>query len=87
MERKAANVHVHVESGLKEEAESIFTRLGLSPDEAISIFYKQVCRCHGMPVVVKIPNKETREAMHQVETGEGLVEYKSLDEMRADWDV
>lgn len=38
-----------------------------------------------LPFVVKIPNKEMREAMRQAETGEGLVEYESLDDMEAEW--
>ena len=38
-----------------------------------------------MPFAVKLPNKEMREAMRQAETGEGLVEYASLDDMEAEW--
>ena len=85
MGNKTANIHACVDPELKKEVESIFSGLGLSPEEAINMFYDQVSRFHGMPFAVKIPNKETREAMRQVETGEGLVEYKSLDDMKADW--
>ena len=42
-------------------------------------------RFHVPPFVVKIPNKEMREATRQAETGEGLVEYESLDDMEAEW--
>lgn len=42
-------------------------------------------RFHVLPFVVKVPNKEMREAMRQAETGEGLVEYESFDGMEAEW--
>ena len=51
----------------------------------ISMLYGQAFRLHGMLFAVKIPNKEMREAMRQAETGEGLVEYESLDDMEAEW--
>lgn len=85
MDSKTANVRVHVDPELKKEAESIFSGLGLSPGEAINMFYDQVSRFRGMPFAVKLPNKEMREAMRQAETGEGLVEYASLDDMEAEW--
>lgn len=85
MENKTANIRVRVDLELKKEAESIFSGLGLLPEEAINMFYDQVSRFRGMPFAVKIPNKEMREAMRQAETGEGLVEYESLDDMEAEW--
>ena len=48
-------------------------------------FYDQAFRFHDTPFVVKIPNKEMRVAMRQAETGEGLAEYESLDDMEAAW--
>ena len=85
MDSKTANIRVRVDPELKKEAESIFSGLGLSPEEAINMFYDQVSRFRGMPFAVKIPNKEMREALRQAETGEGLVEYASLDDMEAEW--
>ena len=81
MGSKTANIRVHVDPELKREAESIFSGLGLSPGEAINMFYDQVFRFRGMPFAVKLPDKEMREALRQAETGEGLVEYASLDDM------
>ena len=85
MENKTANICACVDPELKKEVESIFAGLGLSPEEAINMFYDQVSRFHGLPFAVKLPNKEMREAMRQAETGEGLVEYESLDDMEAEW--
>ena len=85
MDSKTANIRACVDPELKKEVESIFSGLGLSPEEAINMFYDQVSQFHGMPFAVKIPNKEMREAMRQAESGEGLVEYKSFEDMEAEW--
>lgn len=85
MDSKTANIRVRVDPDLKKEVESIFSGLGLSPEEAINMFYDQVSQFHGLPFAVKLPNKEMREALRQAETGEGLVEYASLDDMEAEW--
>ena len=43
----------------------VFSQLGLSPTQAIRLFYKQVTLQHGLPFAVKVPNAETREALRQ----------------------
>ena len=80
---KSETVRVHVESSLKHEAERLFSTLGLSPSEAIALFYAQVALHQGLPFSVKIPNAETREALRQARDEEGLAEYSSLDDLKA----
>lgn len=79
---KTETVRARVEPKLKEEAESVLKTLGLSPAEAIRLFYKQVTLRHGLPFAVEIPNAETREAMRQAREGEGLTEWSDLDALK-----
>lgn len=37
----------------------------------------------GLPFKVKIPNADTAEALHQAESGAGLSEYTSLEELKS----
>lgn len=60
---KSETIQVQVESGLRHEAERLFSTLGLSPSEAIALFYAQVTLHQGLPFSMKIPNAETREAL------------------------
>lgn len=39
----------------------------------------------GLPFDIKIPNADTVEAMRQAESGEGLTEYSSVEELMSDW--
>ena len=75
-----------MEPELKQDAENIFSTLGLSPTEAITLFYKQVVLHQGLPFGAKIPNEETLEAIRQLDAGEGLTEYNSIDELMAEFD-
>ena len=81
---KTGFIRARVEPELKTQAEEIFSKLGLSPTDAITLFYVQVILHNGLPFEVRIPNKETIEAMRQAETGEGLNEYDDLDALKAE---
>ena len=83
---KTEMIRARVEPELKHDAEEIFSVLGISPTEAITLFYKQVSLHHGLPFEVKIPNAETRKAINQANTKEGLIRYDNVDELMADFD-
>ena len=80
---RIATVRANVSPDLKHEAEAVFSTLGVSPAEAIRLFYRQVTLHRDMPFEVKIPNAETREAMQRASVGEDLVEYAGLDDLKA----
>ena len=79
---KSEMIRARVEPELKQEAETIFSKLGLSATQAITLFYKQVTLQQGLPFAVKIPNAETREALQQAYDGEELTEYESLEVLK-----
>ena len=76
-------IRARVEPDLKRQAEELFSELGLSVTEAITLFYKQVTVHRGLPFDVRMPNAETIEALQQARDGEGLTEYASLEDLKA----
>lgn len=78
---KTAVVRVTVESALKEEAEKILAQLGLSPEAAITLFYRQVELHQGLPFEINIPNSETLKAIEDSSSGKNLSYYKNVYEM------
>jgi DNA-damage-inducible protein J len=78
---KTAMVRARVEPDLKERAESVFARVGLSPTQAITLFYKQVELRDGLPFDVVIPTPTTRRAFENSESGRDLVICKDADDM------
>ena len=83
---KGATVNVRLEPGVKKNAESVFRKLGLSPSDAIRLFYRQVGLRRGIPFDVKVPNKDTRAALRELKDAKlraALPNYGSVDELMA----
>jgi DNA-damage-inducible protein J len=77
---KTDMIRVRIDPTLKDEAEQILGKLGLSSSDAIRLFYSQITLTEGLPFPVKIPNAETRQAMNEADAGEGN-RYASAAEM------
>ena len=80
---KTEMIHARVEPHLKSQAEEVFSELGLSATEAITLFYTQVTLHQGLPFAVRVPNAETIEALRQARAGKGLIEYADLEDLRS----
>ncbi|MBE6010233.1 MAG: type II toxin-antitoxin system RelB/DinJ family antitoxin [Lachnospiraceae bacterium] len=65
---KTSNIYVRIEPGLKDEAEEILAALGLSPSNAVVMFYKQIMLHKGLPFAVKMPSETTES--DQIAVGE-----------------
>lgn len=48
-------VYARIDTRLKEDAESILTRLGISPSSAIQMLYSQVVLRRGLPFAPVLP--------------------------------
>ena len=83
---KTEMIRARVEPDLKRDAEELFSELGLSATEAITLFYKQVTMHRGLPFDVRVPTAETEEALQQARDGVGLTEYRGLDSLKAEFD-
>jgi DNA-damage-inducible protein J len=80
---KTEVIHARIEPALKQSAEKIFRKLGMTTTEAISIFMRRVIMEKGIPFDVKIPNKKTRKAIADVKAGK-YIEYNSVKEVMDD---
>jgi DNA-damage-inducible protein J len=80
---KTARVEARIKPELKEAAEAVFRRIGLSPADAIRMFHQEVERNQDLPFEARIPNQETLAAMKESEHPEKLSAYKSVDDLFA----
>ena len=76
-----ATVTVKIEPQLKKEAESIFQQLGLTPMEAIQLFYRVVQLEKNLPFDAKIPNEETLQAIKDAEDRKNLTECDDVNDL------
>ena len=81
---KTAMIRARVEPELKRQVDDVFTELGLTATEAITLFYKQVAIYHGLPFPVRVPSAATIEALTDVANRKDLVQYLDFDNLVAD---
>jgi DNA-damage-inducible protein J len=84
---KTAAVHSRIQPEIKEKAEAILHRLGLSPTEAIRMFYMQIALRNGLPVDGAIPNDETIKASEDSRNGRNLERFDSTEELFESWNA
>lgn len=61
---RSANVNVRVEQDIKDQAEEILARLGISTSTFINMTYRQVILKNGIPFPLTVPAEpKTRDTM------------------------
>ena len=83
---KTSAVHARIEPKTKQKAEEVLRKLGLTPAEAIRIFYRQISLRGGLPFPVVIPNELTASTLEKSRRGEDLQEFDSLEDMFKNWE-
>ena len=83
---KTAVIHARINPDTKNKAETVLRRLGITPTEAIRIFYAQIALQNGLPFNVKIPNDLTVATLAKSYRSEDVEEFDSLDEMFGSWE-
>ena len=83
---KTAIIHARVEPRTKKKAEGVLRKLGMSPTEAIRLFYTQICLRGGLPFRVVIPNDLTKDTLDKSAKGQDVEFFDSLDEMFESWE-
>jgi DNA-damage-inducible protein J len=83
---KTAVVHARIEPRTKRAAEGVLRKLGLTPTEAIRIFYKQISLRGGLPFPVAIPNELTASTLEKSRRGKDIQEFDSLEAMFESWE-
>jgi DNA-damage-inducible protein J len=83
---KSSVVHVRIEPHTKQKAEGVLRKLGLTPTEAIRIFYRQISLRGSLPFPVKIPNELTASTLAKSRRGEDIQEFGSVEAMFKNWE-
>ena len=81
------NVTIRMDKDLKAQADKLFADLGLNMSTALGVFCRQAVRLGKIPfeLAVDMPNKETLEAINDVNNGRNLSKtFDSVDELMRD---
>ena len=83
MSKTQTTIRVDEEGYLK--AREILSQIGLNYSQAIGIFNSMIILNKGLPFELKIPNSQTRQALHELEVRDGKT-FDNADELFADLD-
>ena len=72
---KTETVYTRVEPKLKANVEKVLSQLGMTPSEAINIFFNQIVLQKGLPFEVRMPQMTVEQAKAEL-----LAELKKADE-------
>lgn len=84
---KSAFIRARVTSELKNEAEFVLSQLGITPTQAVTMLYKYVARKHEWPLVMKVPNAQTKKAFEETDLNIGLVRCKNTEDIFKKLDI
>ena len=82
---QAANIHARIDRETKKLSESILKSIGMTPSEAIRLFYRQIALRKEFPLELKVPNKFTTETLLKSDRNEEVEFFDSIKELSDSW--
>jgi len=81
---KSSVISARIDSDLKQDTENILRELGLTPSQAITLFYRQITLFSGLPFPVSLPNEKTKRALHEAKKRYRLGTYETVEDLLTD---
>ena len=86
---KTASLNIHLDPVIKEAAETVYSRYGLSLAEAVTVFIYQSCNVGGLPFDLRParPNQESIAAMAEairISRDTSAKGYRNIDDLFED---
>ncbi|MBO5636465.1 MAG: type II toxin-antitoxin system RelB/DinJ family antitoxin [Acidaminococcaceae bacterium] len=82
------NLNIRTDKDIKEQADRIFSELGLTMTTAINMFLRTTVRENGIPFALKldVPNQITKVAIEEgrrIASDKDIKGYSDMDELKA----
>jgi len=84
---KTATLTVRIDPALKQETEKLLRDMGLTPSQAITLFYTQINLQHELPFPINLPNEETLQAMYDIKRHRNTKTFIDVNELRKDMET
>lgn len=80
--KTAAIVRARMDAELKAKAEEALAVMGLTPGQAIRMFYRRIVKRQALPFFAHVPNVETARVLREADAGLNLLgPYDDVDHM------
>lgn len=83
----SAVIHARIDASTKEATERVLDTLGMTPTEAIRLFYRQIALRKSFPLELHIPNKLTAAVLSKSEKNQDIESFASKEDLYASWEA
>ena len=86
------NLNIRTDKDIKDQAEAIFSELGLTMTTAVNMFLRAAVREHGIPFALKVnvPNEITVAAIEEgrrIASDSSVKGYSTIEDLKAALEV
>ncbi len=83
---QTAVVHARIDAATKNATEKILDAMGMTPTEAIRLFYRQIALRKQFPVELHLPNKLTASTLDKSDQDRRIERFDSPNGLYASWE-
>ena len=84
---QSAVVHARIDPATKAATEKVLESLGMTPTEAIRLFYRQIAIRKSFPLELHVPNKLTASVLAKSDKNEDIETFDSSAALYSSWDA
>ncbi len=82
---QSAVVHARIDPATKAATEKVLEALGMTPTEAIRLFYRQIAIRKNFPIELKLPNKLTASVLSKSERHQDVETFDTASDLYSSW--
>lgn len=83
---QSAVVHARIDQATKAATEKVLDALGMTPTEAIRLFYRQIAIRKSFPLELRVPNKLTASVLAKSDNNQDIETFARASDLYATWD-
>lgn len=83
---QSAIIHARIDQETKTATEFILAKIGMTPTEAIRLFYRQIAIRKEFPIELRVPNKQTASVLSKSDKNKEIESFQSAQELYSSWE-
>jgi DNA-damage-inducible protein J len=83
---QTAVIHARIDPATKAATEKILDSLGMTPTEAIRLFYRQIALRKEFPIELHVPNKLTASVLQKSDSNQEIERFENVNDLYASWE-
>jgi DNA-damage-inducible protein J len=83
---QSAVVHARIDQATKAATEKVLDSLGMTPTEAIRLFYRQIAIRKSFPLELHVPNTLTASVLSKSDKNQDIERFETAADLYASWD-